>query len=30
MKLLRQTKEYKEFSHFVDDSGGNVKSVKIS
>ena len=28
LKLLKQTREYQDFANFVDDSGGNVKSVK--
>ena len=27
MEMLRQTKEFKQFSGFVDDSGGNVRTV---
>lgn len=27
MKLLKQTKEYQQFTNYVDDSGGNVKNV---
>lgn len=27
LKLLKQTKEYKDFSNFVEDSGGQVRNV---
>ena len=28
LKLLKQTKEYKQFSNFVDDSGGSVRKIE--
>jgi hypothetical protein len=28
--MLRQTKEYAEFAEFIEDSGGQVKSVNVT